>query len=242
MSMNFYIQSGAESELAQLAGEGVLSAITIQAVRGRAGVPAESVRAAVASLDLGEEAFEAQFRAYEDSVSKKGFLARLFHRFTRKELKASIVAQRQAMLDEIEGVDDDIFGGDAPEVLELHKSWQMLHFLFTGTAWDGPAPANTLLKGGREVGDDLGYGPARIVSAREASAFAAFLAPLQADALRRKLDVRKMAALDIYCADDPSDEGAVSELEDDLEHYFPALQHYVQAAAARRDGLALWMS
>ena len=58
----------------------------------------------------------------------------------------------------LNGVDEDVLmDGTA---LELDKSWHVLHFLFTGHPSHGPMPAAALLSGGREIGDDLGYGPA----------------------------------------------------------------------------------
>lgn len=242
--MNLYIQSGAHAELVQLAQQGgMFGAIASQHRRGRAGVDAAVVKAAVQSLDLSDEAFETNFRDYEERVRKQGFFARLLHRFVAKDLKNSFRAQQQQMLAEIEGLDDsDVFGGDEAEVLDLHKSWHMLHYLFTGTAWEGPAPANLLLKGGRAVGEDAGYGPARIVDPKATAAFNAFLERLDVERLKEKLDLQEMARLEIYCADDPSDDGAIAELEDDLDEYFPALQAYVAAAAKRGEGLAIWMS
>lgn len=244
MSMNFYIQSGAEDELMQLAAaDSMLTTISMQSRRGKSGAPAAAVKEALKSLDLSEASFEKKFKEYEESVKRQGFFARLLHRFVRKDIEASWKEQQRAMAAEIEGLDDaDVFGDDAPEALDLHKSWHMLHYLFTGTAWEGSAPANTLLVGGRDVGEDLGYGPARIIDPKATRAFAAFLEPLDIDDLRPRLNLRKMAALDIYCAGDPEDEGDLIELEEDLGNYFPMLREYVLAAASRREALAVWMA
>ena len=132
-----------------------------------------------------------------------------------------------------EGVDEDTLM-NAADALELDKSWHVLHFLLAGSAWDGPLPAAALLTGGREVGEDLGYGPARALSAKETQAFAQFLGAQSEAALVKKIDVPKMQSLDIYCADDDS--------EEDLNHYFPQLKSYVTDAAAKGQGLLIWMS
>lgn len=131
-----------------------------------------------------------------------------------------------------EGVDEDVLMG-ASGALELDKSWHVLHYVLTGTAWDGPQPAAALLTGGREVGEDLGYGPARVLSATETQAFAQFLATQNETALVKKLNVPKMRSMDIYCAD--------GDAEDDLNHYFPQLKSYVTDAAAKGQGLVIWM-
>jgi hypothetical protein len=132
-----------------------------------------------------------------------------------------------------EGVDEDLLMG-ADGALELDKSWHVLHYLFTGRAWDGPMPAAALLTGGRELGEDLGYGPARALSAKETQAFAQFLASQSETALAKKINVPSMQRLEIYAADDDSPE--------DLNHYFPQLKSYVADAAAKGQGLLIWMS
>jgi hypothetical protein len=132
-----------------------------------------------------------------------------------------------------EGVDEDVLMG-ADGALELDKSWHVLHYVLTGAAWDGPMPAAALLSGGREVGEDLGYGPARALSAKETQAFAQFLAAQSEASLVKKLNVPKMQSMDIYAADEDS--------EEDLNHYFPQLKSYVTDAAAKGQGLLIWMS
>ena len=132
-----------------------------------------------------------------------------------------------------EGVDEEMLMG-ARGALDLDKSWHLLHYLFTGSAWDGPMPAATLLSGGREVGEDLGYGPARVLTAKETQEFAQYLGGQTEAQLARKINVPAMQRLDIYAADQDSKE--------DLEHYFPQLKSYVSDAAAKGQGLVIWMS
>lgn len=124
--------------------------------------------------------------------------------------------------------------------LDLHKSWHMLHYVFTGSAWEGETPAATLLLGGQEVGEDLGYGPARVLSAEDTAGFARYLDSLDLDQLFGRLDPGAMRALDIYCAPDNDDE--VADLGDDLEHYFPQLRAFVADAAKKANGLLIWMA
>lgn len=123
--------------------------------------------------------------------------------------------------------------------LDLHKSWHMLHYLFTGTAWEGEAPAATLLLGGQEVGEDMGYGPARVLSTTDTAKFAEYLDGLDLEHLYERLDAAAMRALEIYCA--PDDDDDVAELGDDLEHYFPRLRAFVADAAQKGNGLLIWM-
>ncbi|WP_424360464.1 DUF1877 family protein [Methylocystis parvus] len=119
-------------------------------------------------------------------------------------------------------------------VLDLHGAWRMLHFLFTGDAFEGALPAATLLAGGREVGEDLGYGPPRMLSIDETAAFSRFLEALDLDALAGRLDARAMKSLGYHC-------GEEAELRAELARYFPRLKAFVAAAAARRQGMLIWM-
>lgn len=132
-----------------------------------------------------------------------------------------------------EGVDEELLMG-TPDALDLDKSWHLLHYVFTGSAWDGPMPAAALLSGGREVGEDLGYGPARVLSPKETKEFAQFLGMQTEAQLAKKINVPAMQRLEIYAADADSTE--------DLDHYFPQLKSYVADAAAKGQGLVIWMS
>jgi hypothetical protein len=128
----------------------------------------------------------------------------------------------------------------APPVVDLHKSWHMFHFVFTGLASGGTPPANLLLEGGEEIGEDLGYGPARLLDPAATAALAGFVAPLTVDELKRRLDGPRMAALSIYPAFDATD--ATREYGDDVEHYFPLLRDHLAAAAAAREAALVWLA
>ncbi|QGM97136.1 DUF1877 family protein [Methylocystis parvus] len=123
-------------------------------------------------------------------------------------------------------------------VFDLHGSWRMLHFLFTGDAFEGAPPAATLLAGGREVGEDLGFGPPRMLSLDETAAFSGFLNGLDLDALAARLDGKAVKSLGLRRGEGEACAGALHE---DLARYFPGLQAFVAAAASRRQGMLIWM-
>ncbi|MGE3908388.1 MAG: DUF1877 family protein, partial [Chloroflexota bacterium] len=51
---------------------------------------------------------------------------------------------------------------DVTRVLELEKNWHALHWLLTGSKWEGEPPLNFIVLGGAGIGDvDVGYGAAR---------------------------------------------------------------------------------
>lgn len=129
-----------------------------------------------------------------------------------------------------------------PETIDLHKSWHVLHFLFSGQAGEGGTPpSNYLMEGGREVGEDMGYGPGHLLDPAETAAFARFLAGLTVETLQQRIDAPRMASLGIYCANDGS-AATARELADDVDNYFPALQSHLQAAAQAGQATLVWLS
>src|SRR5688500_6275073 len=79
-------------------------------------------------------------RAYESArqeAPKSSFLGRIFGR-----PKAGRSEPAPFALAEGEGLTTD-----------LDKAWHGIHYLLTGTAWEGAEPLNFLVAGGRPVGD-----------------------------------------------------------------------------------------
>jgi hypothetical protein len=127
-----------------------------------------------------------------------------------------------------------------PPIVDLHKSWHMFHFLFTGRAEGGTPPASLLMEGGDEIGEDLGYGAPRLLDPAATAALAGFVGPLTVAELAGRLDGERMAALGIYPGFTAAD--AVEEYGDDLEHYFPMLRDHLAAAAAAGETTLVWLS
>ena len=133
------------------------------------------------------------------------------------------------------------FGGSSNghDELEIDKSWHGLHFLLTGSAEEGSPPLNFILAGGEEVGDDLGYGPARAFRSNEVLVVDAALEPLTAQELRGRFDAERMTELQIYpfgWSDDPD-----GELEYLLEFY-GELRAFVRRTAGCGHGLLVYLT
>lgn len=84
-------------------------------------------------------------------------------------------------------VDEPVESGGGP-VLDIHKSWHGLHWLLCQDARDGPEPLKHAVLGGEKIGEDLGYGPARLVDAATVRAVAAALAAISRDTLRQRFN------------------------------------------------------
>jgi hypothetical protein len=82
--------------------------------------------------------------------------------------------------------------------LDIDKMWHGIHFLLTGSAEPTNAPGSLAIFGGKEVGDDLGYGPARLLSPSDVKLVAQLLKDTSVEKLRARYDAKKMDQLQIY--------------------------------------------
>jgi len=133
------------------------------------------------------------------------------------------------------------FGGSSNghDDLEIDKAWHGIHFLLTGTAWGDSLPLSFIVAGGEEVGDDLGYGPARALRSEDVLKIETALEPLTTEELRRRFDAGRMTELEIYpfgWSQDPD-----GELEYLLEFY-TELRAFVGRTAERQYGLLVYLS
>jgi hypothetical protein len=130
---------------------------------------------------------------------------------------------------------------------DVDKAWHCLHFLLTGTAWEGEPPLDFIVRGGTEVGDeDVGYGPARAFRAREVAAIARALEPIGPDALRARFDAKRMEELEIYPGGSPGGWSEVDPRTDETFGYFTGAYEDVKAlvtrGAAAGQGMLVWLS
>jgi hypothetical protein len=132
--------------------------------------------------------------------------------------------------------------GPIEKAISLEKSWHMIHYLLTGHAGTGHAPGDLLLSG-EELGEDVGYGPARLHDERKASEFARFLDGQDLARLRARTDFDAMNRAGVlYGASEPGDEALHKMLHEEIAIYFQLLRDYVRAIAAKGDGLMVWIS
>ncbi len=132
------------------------------------------------------------------------------------------------------------------DLVDVDKAWHALHFLLTGTAWEGAPPLNFIAAGGREVGDeDVGYGPARAFASSELKEISAALDQIDRAELARRFDARQMNELEIY----PSWGRGWAEVDPTSEESFgyfsgayEALRELARRGASQGFGLLVWIS
>jgi Domain of unknown function (DUF1877) len=135
---------------------------------------------------------------------------------------------------------ESFFGGNGNgNELDVDKAWHGLHFLLTGSAWEGTFPFNFIASGGEEVGDDLGYGPARGLTGHEVQQIDAALQALPAAELVQRFDAERMTELEIYpfgWSHDPDGE------REYLLEYYTDLRAFVRRTAERSDALLVYLA
>jgi len=111
--------------------------------------------------------------------------------------------------------------------ISLDKAWHGVHYLLCGRAEPGSDLISQVVMGGTDVGEDLGYGPARYFEAAEVAAIAHELTQPNLEAqMAARWDPDQMTALGIYPAVfEPDDEQWLMDAFRELRKF------YVDAAA-----------
>lgn len=87
---------------------------------------------------------------------------------------------------------------DPRRTLDIDKAWHGIHFLLVGQGEQTKDIRSLAIFGGKEIGDDVGYGPARLLTVNEVKAIARALKSETTEKLRPRYDPKKMEALKIY--------------------------------------------
>ena len=124
---------------------------------------------------------------------------------------------------------------------DLDKAWHGIHYLLTGTAWEGAEPLNFIVRGGNEVGDvDVGYGPARVLRSDDVKGITAALKDIDISVLRKRFNPGEMMSLDIYPAIWDRDQEDDDTLGYCIE-YYNELYRFLSNAARNSMGVVLYI-
>jgi hypothetical protein len=151
--------------------------------------------------------------------------------------------QLDSLIQHPDDIIDTLFpdGGESlPERhLDIDKAWHGIHFLLTGSAWDGEAPWSWAVLGGTPFGPDLGYGPARYLRADQVQDVAHALSGLAREELANRFSPEAMDRAEIY----PQiyDRDGTHVLEYLLRNYDEVVKHY-QGAAAKNYAMLLYLT
>lgn len=145
--------------------------------------------------------------------------------------------------DEIEPLLGKRFGSRFPskkrsDYCDIDKSWQTIHFLLSqGDPWEVTNTESLAVLGGTEFGPDMGYGPARFLTADEVKQVAAALSPIDTEELNKRFDGDKMAGADLYSF---SKQHPGDELEF-AQSYFTDLRNFYAFAAEEGKAVLLFI-
>ena len=128
------------------------------------------------------------------------------------------VAKKSADALERAGVDPKEIG----EALSIEKAWHGLHFVLAGTKWEATAPPGNVVAGGCEIGEDLGYGPARYLTVDEVRDASTALAAIDDEEFRKRYNREALAEAEVYPGgwDDPSELDWLLDAVRDVRAYF----------------------
>jgi hypothetical protein len=117
-----------------------------------------------------------------------------------------------------------------PDVrLAMDKEWGGIQFLLNGDPDSTKGPYGQVIFGGQEIGPDMGYGPARVLNAKQVAEIASHLQTLSADSLRSRYDASAMTRMMIY--PEIWERDGTEALDWLLEGYSRLVDFYGRAAA-----------
>lgn len=106
-------------------------------------------------------------------------------------------AARQ-ILEDADRMDELVESDDDETSIDLDKAWHGVHWLLTGSSEPTVDLASEAIFGGEPLGEDRGYGPARLLSPEGVMAVAARLRELEPETLRARMDSSAMEDADVY--------------------------------------------
>ena len=123
--------------------------------------------------------------------------------------------------------------------LDLDKSWHAIHFTLNGKAWEGDGALGRAIIGGQEIGEDIGYGPARYLTARDVVEVSEALQSVSTDEFKARFSPKELTAAEIY----PEIWGEESEeLLTYVLSFYEDLRTFYLGAADRGDAVLIYLN
>lgn len=147
-------------------------------------------------------------------------------------------AELDALYHDPKAVPDYLYRTRA-KAADIDKAWHAIHFMLTGQSYGGDGPLAQAVLGGVPIGDeDVGYGPARGLSAADVKEVSSALELLSKSDLRAKFHAEALSEAEIY--PEIWDEGDES-LDCVLDNFFE-LQRFYQDTAAKDMAVILFIN
>ncbi|KJS01998.1 MAG: hypothetical protein VR68_04000 [Peptococcaceae bacterium BRH_c4a] len=122
--------------------------------------------------------------------------------------------------------------------LYIDKSWHGIHFLLTGTPWEGDPPLSYVILGGQSLGDqDLGYGPPKYITPEQVKEAYWVLSMLSFDELRKSYNPDRFSEAGAY----PNVWDEEGEELDYLLSYLNEIITFFKLASENGEAIIFWV-
>lgn len=123
--------------------------------------------------------------------------------------------------------------------LDIDKSWHAIHYTLNESPWGGEGPLAAVVLGGQELGEDIGYGPARYLAPPEVAAVASALELVAPEDFSAKFNPAALDAAEIY----PQGwEDSMPEALDYVLDNYRQLRAFYKAAASRGEAVLVYLN
>jgi hypothetical protein len=120
----------------------------------------------------------------------------------------------------------------------IDRAWHGIHYLLTGTAWDGSPPLDFLVNGGQFIGaPDENHGPMRAFTGAETKAILDIFSTFSTYEMRKRYNPRDMAAKEIYPDIWSHEEESLSYLIENVER----LRGFLRQAVEAQTGILIFL-
>jgi hypothetical protein len=130
--------------------------------------------------------------------------------------------------------------GEPPHYVDVDKAWHCIHFMLAGNAGMGSDPSSWAFFGGEEVGEDVGYGPARILQPAQVRTIASALSSIGESEFKKRYVPKAMQAANVYLSDMCVRDG--DDALDYIANHYQNLVAFYRGATERGEGAILWVS
>ncbi len=115
----------------------------------------------------------------------------------------NLLAVTQKELDSLndnpESISEVLYETREDDVIDLDKSWQVIHFILTGSPYGGNPPICNAIFGLQPIGEeDVGYGPAMGTPSEVVSKISAALSDISENEFCKMFNPESIAKADIY--------------------------------------------
>ena len=123
-------------------------------------------------------------------------------------------------------------------VCDVDKAWHALHYLLTGDPDEGEFPLNFLVVGGQEIGEDMGYGPLRFLTAAETVMLKNDLDKISVADFANRFNAKDLNAAELYPAHDDWNEEAKEWLID----AYTDIKRFIDQVVVNKKGIYINIS